>query len=627
MQLLAVNSTLHNLAASYIYSSFDIVWPDDSDLFPSIGVDALTHGLSTFALGNRFARTIHRLHGLKRPRHEELRNNYPLFTRSFSMANGPSKWVSDSVVTTEYGKMLNTLVAIAIQRMSNLESFKWDMPTGLSSDVFMALASLDDQPDDHPCKLERVWVRWHDSRSTDASSSTSGEFIDDPLMQPPPPVPFAPEQPPSPPSSTAESIGSLIPNPSLLPRRRVPYSENEVEYPTFSVLPSLKSITALEIDQLAYLDELSILVERSKPLLKELRLSVATKVRDEDFVQVKGDQHNLQQVDLDARWPGESIIGSRRLGGVLGVVFGRIYDLRKHWPRLPNDGPEMDSSPADLPSPGPAVPTASGGLVESPDPDLATESLNSFDAAQIEDHSLEAPMDDSKSISLDVPGMKRNPLNPQEEAGESDDKLALELLELARIPIHVRLCANALDWTVLTSLTILQCPGQEKLWRALREQYRPTLVNTRPRRSSNKQLPRETWQYHLRLRNIHVDVTTFSLMNFLKETLAPNSLEVLFLHDRRRSAVPPVPFRHIFTGPIKRQHSSLKKLLLDSTHIDKVNSMGDARRMSWALSLEMIHYITSGKMNNLRELSASIDTSDLVRYPLRIRFDQRFSMN
>lgn len=538
------------------------------------------------------------------------------------MANGPSKWTSDSIISTEYGKMLNTLVAISIQRMENLESFKWDMPTGLSSDVFMALASLDDQPDDQPCRLEQVWVRWHDSRSTDGSSSTSGDFIEDPLLAPPPPpppVPFPPDQPPSAPSSTAESIGSLNPNPASLPSRRVPYSENVVEYPTFSVLPPLKSITVLEIDQVAYLDELSFLLERSIPVLKELRLSVANKVKDEDFVQIKGDQRNLQQVDLEARWPGESNIGNRRLGGVLGVVLGRVYNLRKHWPSHPSNGPKTDPPPEGLAPPGFVVATTQVTITSNV---VTTEALNTFAGAQLEDLSSGIDAEDGRPISVDTSQLDGEAFAPQEQGGELADKVALEVLELARIPIHTWLCANAFDWTVLTSLTILQCPGQEKLWRALREQHRPTLVNTRPRRSSSRQSARETWQYHLKLRHIHVDVTTFALMNFLKETLAPNSLEVLFLHDRRRSMVPPVPIRHIFTGPIKRQHLSLKKLLLDSAHPDKVNNMGDARKMQWALPLETIHYITSGKMSNLRELSVCIDSANMVRTPSFGRLDQ-----
>jgi hypothetical protein len=47
-------------------------------------------------------------------------------------------------------------------------------------------------------------------------------------------------------------------------------------------------------------------------------------------------------------------------------------------------------------------------------------------------------------------------------------------------------------------------------------------------------------QYHLNLRKIHTDAASPALISFLKETLAPNTLETLFLQDRRRSTNSPV---------------------------------------------------------------------------------------
>lgn len=617
LPLLAVNSTLHNLVAPYIYSSFDILWPEDLDAFPSAsdGVDSFTRGLTTFALGNRFAQTIHRLQGRQSSRREVLRNTYAHFTRNFAISDGPLPWVSGYTIATEDGKTLSTLVSLAVQKMINLESFKWDMPTGLTSDVFMALASLDDQPDHRPCKLEQIWVRWHDSR-TGGISSPSSVFLDDgpaPTSppQPPPPVPFPPDQPPSPPSSGPESIGSLNVNPSMLPRRRVPYSDSRVEYPTFSVLPPVKSLAALEIDQLQYLDEISLLVERSKPILKELRLSIATKAKDQEFVQLKGDQNKLQQVDRGARWPGESNIGDRRLGGVLGVVLGRVYDLRENWLRDSNGDKGSSIPPTQTTTAGPATPAIPE---DAEDADLAPMEMGSRSGPQVDDSGRETVSQGSAIRVSDTSQSSMKAPKAPAKKSQPGDKLALERLELARIQIHTWLCVHALDWTVLTSLTILQCPGQEKLWKALREQFQPTLVNVRPRRASSKQAPREVWQYHLKLRSLHVDITTFSMMNFLNSTLAPNSLEDLFLHDRRRTAAPPVTFRQIFQT-IKRQHSSLKRLLLDSSHANRTLGRADNRLPYWSLTSEMIHYMASGKMESLRELSAVIEGEDLVRGP------------
>ena len=57
-------------------------------------------------------------------------NNYSMYTRKFSLGNGPSDWVQDYMITKESGKMLGTLVALAVARMVNLETFVWDMQIG-----------------------------------------------------------------------------------------------------------------------------------------------------------------------------------------------------------------------------------------------------------------------------------------------------------------------------------------------------------------------------------------------------------------------------------------------------------------------------------------------------------------
>src|SRR5699024_4943969 len=89
-------------------------------------------------------------------------NYFAQYTRKFSVGNGPSDWVQEYSITKETGKMLGTLVALAVARMVNLEAFVWDMPTGVLRDVWIALASLANRPG-HDCRLERVWVRWHDN--------------------------------------------------------------------------------------------------------------------------------------------------------------------------------------------------------------------------------------------------------------------------------------------------------------------------------------------------------------------------------------------------------------------------------------------------------------------------------
>lgn len=598
LTLLLVNSTLHDLVIPYVYSAFNIVWPD-ADFF-SIGeqLDALTYGLSSLALGSRFARTMHRLQGLPPPRKQ---GSNARFIKTFKINNGPTKWVNDYSITNEAGMMLNTLVALALPKMANLESFKWDMPTGLSSNVFMALASLDD---DCTGKLDEVWVRWHDDPPSSSSSSSSRIFHNGLAPPPHPGVQQPPPAPPSPPSSNPESLGSQPSSRLLSPYQRVAYSESDVQYPTYSILPALRSIAALDVDQLSYLDELAVLIERSKSTLKELRVSIATKSASDDFTQIKGDQHGLRQYDPEARWPGESRIGDRRLGGVLGVILARVYDLRKNHPRPKKGETDSDAKPSSS-SP---IPPLMASTSASADQGLEPAHQNPEATAPLTDpipRQTASTLNDGPAGS-ETTRKEATCVTSSKTGTDVGYKLALESLELARLPLHTTLSTHAFDWTVMTTLTILGCDRQDRLWRALREQFRPTPPSRAPHRGPGGRQSKEAPTYHLKLKNIHVDVTTFALIHFLKETLAPNSLEVLFLHDRRRTSHPVVPIAPIFTGVVKRHHASLKKLLLDSSHPDRLLHHGDVRRMYWPLRREMILYVTSGRMGALRELSASI---------------------
>ncbi|KAI2471241.1 hypothetical protein F4781DRAFT_129373 [Annulohypoxylon bovei var. microspora] len=566
------NSTLYYLTIPQIYARFDIVWPDDT-VAPSDSknVDALTYGLATLCLGSKFAQRSRWLRGSsvkhEIPSKRLADNQYARYTRKFSLGNGPKDWTSEYMVTKESGKMLGTLVAIAVGKMINLETFVWDMPTGVLSEVFMALASLQDHYTDGETKLEKVWIRWHDnSEIPDASSSISSP------IQPPPPPPLA--VPPL--GSAMTPVGNTLPSdfhPSVT--QPIKYSESQVEYPTFSVLPPLKSLTVLDIDELAYLDEMSVLIERSRSCLRELRVGISQKSRMADFVQA-WDSYALQQVDHDARWPGESRIGDRRLGGVMGVLVGRVYDIRR-----------KSAKPREK---------------EPTDPLQGQSSASHFNEAEefgSSSNTTHAPLALMGAIGSSYSKTQWQPdgrNGSRVERKRLDGKLQLETLELERVPLSLQVCSKAIDWNVLTSLTIIDCTYVEHLWRALKRQFHPTP----PAHGSPAGAP---VQYHLALKHLHTDSTSSTLVSFIKETLAPNSLEVLFLQDRRRTPLPAVKLDHIFKGAIKRHKSSLKKLLLDSS-----NELAEGRR--WVLSSEIIAYITSGRMPNLRELSAAFNYKD-----------------
>ncbi|KAI1768286.1 hypothetical protein GGR53DRAFT_478565 [Hypoxylon sp. FL1150] len=583
--LALTNSTLYYLAIPQIYARFDIVWPDDSNPpSDSKNVDALTYGLSTLCLGSKFAQRSRWMRGSSSGNQKSSRlvdNQYAKYTRKFSLGNGPKDWTSEYEVIKESGKMLGTLVAIAVGKMVNLEAFVWDMPTGVLSEVFMALASLQDHYPEGESKLEKVWVRWHDN--SDMSDPTSS--ISSPIQPPPPPPPLA--IPPI--GSTVTPVGHTLPS-NFHPSAPQPikYSESHVEYPSFSVLPSLKSLSVLDIDELAYLDEMSVLIERSRFRLRELRVGISSKSRLADFAQA-WDSYTLQQVDHDAQWPGESRIGDRRLGGVLGVLVGRIYDIR----RKPA-ARTQDREPADL-APEQTFSPQFNGVEEFGSPNL-NSALPTIAHTNGALHSQEYPFKQQHHDVVAVSGQANDGVGI--ERTRLDGKLQLETLELERVPLSLQVCAKAIDWNVLTKLTILDCMFVDNLWRALKRQFYPTS----PPHGSPAGTP---VQYHLGLKHIHTDMTSNTLISFIRDTLAPNSLEVLFLQDRRRT-LGAVKVSQVFKGAIKRHRLSLKKLLLDSS-----DESGEGQRWkSWMLSSDMVSYITSGRMPNLKELSAAFDYKD-----------------
>ncbi|TKA61921.1 hypothetical protein B0A49_09337 [Cryomyces minteri] len=336
------HSALHNLTIEHIYSRFDIVWPDSTNhAEPRAGVDALTYGLATLVMAEEIFGEAPsqrpRLHSpsqsisntnasqetlqLARATDAQIRrrrgNHYAQFTRKFSLGNGPPDWVSEYLIHKEGGKMLGTLVALAVARMRSLETFVWDMPTGVLRDVWLALSSLGDRHDGQDCRLERIWIRWHNNSSQDSGGPIH-----------PPPLPQSTIPPPPPPPPHATGLAHLpIPVPA---HHNVPsaLATDRVESPTFSVLPPLKSLSVLDIDELPYLDEMSVLIGRSQSRLRELRVGIARQARQRDWV-TAWEGHSIQQVETGTSGSAGGALNEKRLGGVLGVLVGHVYDMRE----------------------------------------------------------------------------------------------------------------------------------------------------------------------------------------------------------------------------------------------------------------------------------------------------------
>ncbi|KAK3298875.1 uncharacterized protein B0H64DRAFT_429985 [Chaetomium fimeti] len=432
--LVLTNSALYNFVVPYIYSHFDIAWLESMSAVPGRrGIYSLICGLSTICMGSSFVRSVsesHRRNNRQLPRFPN--RNYGQYIKTFNIKNAREQLLREYLVYVNGGQMLGTLVASAIRNMENLESFCWDMPTGVLTSVFEALASLAHQPGKE-CKLSRVKVRWHDN----AKRNYGRRFPD--------PYAGADSMTVVPNGTRLTLVGLMLPPNHYHPPPPAPvrYSEYGCGYPTFSVLPPLKSLAVLDIDEIGYLDEMAVLIGRSKDTLQELSVGISSKA--------------------------------------LNMAF--VY---------------------------------------------------------------------------------------------------------------------AFDWSVLTSLTLLSCGRLDNLWKILRKHFRPTQVGTTFGFSSGpKPFVDVGRQYHLALKVIHTDTATPSLINFIERTLAPNSLEGLFLRYRPGNVNNLVlSLDKIFGGAIKPHHASLRKLFLQ------------AHRIDWALPTNMALYLTSGRMKNLRELSVTLKYRD-----------------
>ncbi|KAG8625205.1 hypothetical protein KVT40_006956 [Elsinoe batatas] len=659
-----VHSALHALAIPQIYNRFDIVWPDGSTAGePRGGVDALTYGLATLNMAEdvfgeadwqRERRQIGNVAKQGHPERQTRRrrgNYYARYIRKFSLGNGPPDWVEEYLTNKEAGKMLGTLVALAIARMKNLETFVWDMPTGVICDVWTSLSYLGDREDGEQCRLEKIWIRWH--RNTH--------------LYPQIPLP------------------ALDPNVPLL---RIDQSSAlaRTEHPSFSILPPLKSLSVLDIDEMQYLDEMSVLIGRSLDKLRELRVGIAVECRRDDWTaDWTGDDH--EQIDLSNPVRSTFTIGGRRRGGILGALTSAFLDLKQRdSPRnsihrlrrrsgavplvpSPSRAPNLATVPVLLPAQHQTtavsqIPADTNGQIESaiglkppqesirgiiveqqtdpfvqtepvrpgPNQDQGTNDIAQGDEAHDEIESLSSSPTQSMDAAHPIPSAD-NESAPEptkspvvapsltKHDSENDDKeevlsrkLTLETLELEWVPLSIPVLQAAFDWSKLTSITLLDCEHHDELWTALHDEYakdlraaRGALLGSpRPRRQSVS-IPHPS-AVRLRLKHIHVNTVTLPLIRFINECLAPNTLESLYLQEFSGSA-PIVTLDTIFNAVIKLHRLSLRSLLLDSCKRRKNGAFGRGSSWRrWALTQDLIRYITTpAKLPSLRELGFCID--------------------
>ena len=190
---------------------------------------------------------------------------------------------------------------------------------------------------------------------------------------------------------------------------------------------------------------------------------------------------------------------------------------------------------------------------------------------------------------------------------------------------------KSIDWSVITALTLLDCGDHERLWKALRRTFSPRPVSMSSS-SAAKQLSQnhsrrahvakfdQTYvpEYRLKLRRIHTDTVSPSLVSFLKETLAPNSLEWMLLQERGEYSSP-VTVEAIFRGPLRYHRASLRKVLIDSSDAPADNRTRSAKWKKWLVNHDVLSFITSGKLSCLRELGIAVDYKDWVMSSPNVR--------
>lgn len=517
------------------------------------------------------------------------------------------------------------------------ESFIWDMPTGVLRDIWIALSSLGDH---RPSRLEKLWIRFHDNQAAvnDAELEQTGQ---------------ASQTTSGPAAAIPSSQQASLTNPERYGVSKVVWIDHLLESPNFSIMPALRSLTVLDIDEVRYLVELSTLLRRSLGTLRELRLGMAPTLCIPPSAQ--------NDVDVAPLFSG----------GVLALLMSKICDHPRAVgstilvPPTPNTSTEEVSKKTnDMTSQGPihgvfgpAVPLIStdsanvpaaeiaGSLMDESGSGSVRTTLEAIDPALFDERAdfgtqgpnLEPETEGEGAFQIGESEVNKLPgemelLNIGAVGNVADfntplpaDRLKLEILELERLTrLSASVLRKTIDFTVLTSLTLLRCGDQSGLWDRLRREFAPrkSRINsipeqtmqldshgTHPRRKVLKATSSDDLEYQLRLKKIHTDAVSSELISFLKLTLAPNTLEFMFLQDNL-IAPSPVTLEAIYRGPLRRHRASLTKVMIDSAYGAANSRSRSETARKWTLNRDILAFITSSKMNKLRELALAIEYKD-----------------
>ena len=535
------------------------------------------------------------------------------------------------------------------------------MPTGILCDIWVALASLGDY---QPSKLEKLWVRLHDNKAALQEAGLASPTTTQNPAPAPAPMPPGPTAAPLPAQSVFRSDAEIF------GVSKVVWSNHQMEKPNFSILPPLRSLTVLDIDEVNYLVELSALLGSSIEALRELRLGMVSTLHMSGYARE------------------EKEIKPLFIGGVFSLLMSKIYDhvlavdvtKMDYFVRANAKNSKPLPPPTSLITPFSALNMNANEPKEQTTPilndsnqedsELSTDRPSSH-ASELDDSTIDPALFDTTTLTdqetlfqlEEATGQRKLPMTqseldslPNEQPAPVGStvtnlpentylkdlvegpagalkvkdiidpiiKLRLETLELERFTIHSQVLLRAIDFTVLTSLTLLHCGDSTSLWQELKRKYGPrkSLVPSMPtcspstprgqprlRRKPSSESLSGSVEYQLSLKRIHTDSVSKDLISFVKTTLSPNSLEWMFLQENG-STPSTVSLDAIYRGALRRHRASLSKVMVDSAYGPASSRARGAAARKWMFNREVLTFVTSGKMSRLKELAMSIEYKD-----------------
>ena len=494
-------------------------------------------------------------------------------------------------------RSLSDAVSHILPEMVNLESFVWEAPVLITKSVWRALAAHKrfHVQRGRAARLKNIWIRFPNR--------------DHGLLRTTPGLCTACDT-----AFKAKRILEFLSTRSKA--NHLTWSYMRTESPDFSILPALESITVLDIDEIAHMAELSILVARSAGGLRELCLGLPARALEPWTC------GTTRLVNSDP----SSLVGHCRSRGVLEIVFDRLLASIYPASQPSHDAGETSGANDPMTANFLSLPlyndkTSLRQVRQSAEPPSCPVPLK--------DEQLDSVEELCKSISrltLEIGNTKgedqygrwaKPTENPkldntrfQSKSRRASHGLKLDTLELRYMPLMASVLRHAIDWTQLTYLALINCYQNDELWTTLMREFAPhdphegfvvgTAIDSKP----------PCWNYPLKLGHIQTDWVSQTLILFLSRTLAPNSLTSLFLQDTpdRKS---PVSLELIVLGPLSRHQISLRKVYVHSKAAQR-NKPGWNK---WTFSKQIVPFLN--KMTNLEEVSIDLAQLYFVSYNVR----------